>query len=299
VRCTSCDYAANTEAVQVRPPAEMAYDGLPAPHVEDTPDTPTIQTLVDLFNANFDLRAIRDWEAADTLKNLVVKLKHPDGTREPLAIGVPGDREVDMKRLEARCPRRDRAVHEADFAKQAPDLGEGLHRAHCARARSRSQASASWSTRASSTAAAGSPAPTLPVSTSSTSCRPRLHSRRHHRGRRGARGDECPRAVRGAPLQMARGIEMGHIFQLGRKYAEALGLTVLDENGKTRVVTMGSYGIGVSRAVAAIAENNCDDWACAGRARSRPPTCTSSPPARTPRCSRRPRSSLPNSSPAA
>jgi prolyl-tRNA synthetase len=70
-------------------------------------------------------------------------------------------------------------------------------------------------------------------------------------------GDPCPRC--GSPLEIARGIEIGHIFQLGRKYAEALGLTVLDQNGATRVVTMGSYGIGVSRAVAAIAELNCDD----------------------------------------
>jgi prolyl-tRNA synthetase len=70
-------------------------------------------------------------------------------------------------------------------------------------------------------------------------------------------GDPCPRC--GGALEMARGIEIGHIFQLGRKYAEALGLTVLDEHGKTRVVTMGSYGIGVSRAMAAIAELNCDD----------------------------------------
>jgi prolyl-tRNA synthetase len=58
---------------------------------------------------------------------------------------------------------------------------------------------------------------------------------------------------------MARGIEIGHIFQLGRKYAEALELKVLDENGKQQVVTMGSYGIGVSRAVAAIAEQSYDE----------------------------------------
>jgi prolyl-tRNA synthetase len=58
---------------------------------------------------------------------------------------------------------------------------------------------------------------------------------------------------------MARGIEVGHIFQLGRKFAEALELKVLDENGKQVVVTMGSYGIGVSRAVAAIAEQHHDE----------------------------------------
>ena len=103
VHCSKCDYAANTEAVQVAPPAAIAYTGLPAAQVHDTPDTPTIQTLVDLFNARPELRRPdREWTAADTLKNLVVKLKNPDGTFTALAIGVPGDRDVDMKRLEAQ-----------------------------------------------------------------------------------------------------------------------------------------------------------------------------------------------------
>jgi len=70
--------------------------------------------------------------------------------------------------------------------------------------------------------------------------------------------DTCPRCGN-ATLVLARGIEMGHIFQLGRKYAEALDLKVLNENGKQVVVTMGSYGVGVSRAVAAIAETTHDD----------------------------------------
>ncbi len=70
-------------------------------------------------------------------------------------------------------------------------------------------------------------------------------------------GDPCP--VDGGPLEIARGIEIGHIFQLGRKYAEALGLQVQDEKGELVTVTMGSYGIGVSRAVAAIAETMYDD----------------------------------------
>jgi prolyl-tRNA synthetase len=71
-------------------------------------------------------------------------------------------------------------------------------------------------------------------------------------------GDACPSCDTGT-LESARGVEMGHIFQLGRKYAEALDLKVLDENGKLVTVTMGSYGIGPSRAVAAIAEGTLDD----------------------------------------
>jgi prolyl-tRNA synthetase len=71
-------------------------------------------------------------------------------------------------------------------------------------------------------------------------------------------GDPCPNCDDGT-LVSARGIEMGHIFALGRKYADALGLQVLDEHGKLVTVTMGSYGIGPSRAVAAIAEGTLDE----------------------------------------
>jgi prolyl-tRNA synthetase len=70
-------------------------------------------------------------------------------------------------------------------------------------------------------------------------------------------GDPCP--VCGNPLETARGIEMGHIFQLGRRFAEVLDLQVLDETGKLVTVTMGSYGVGISRAVAAVVENSHDD----------------------------------------
>jgi len=67
------------------------------------------------------------------------------------------------------------------------------------------------------------------------------------------------RARDGGELKLARGIEVGHVFQLGRKYAEALKATVLDENGKATVMAMGCYGIGVSRIVAAAIEQNHDD----------------------------------------
>ena len=101
-------------------------------------------------------------------------------------------------------------------------------------------------------------------------------------------GDPCPNGD-GGTLEMARGIEMGHIFQLGRKYAEALDLKVLDENGKQVVVTMGSYGIGVvprrRRDRRGDPRRHRAVLAARGRAR---PTCTSSPPARTTRCSTRP-----------
>ena len=136
-------------------------------------------------------------------------------------------------------------------------------------ARSRPAASATSSTRASVTGTAlghrrqrAGPARLRPGR------RPRLHPGRHDRGRRGPRRRPVTRTARG-PLQLARGIEMGHIFQLGRKYAEALGLKVLDENGKLVTVTMGSYGVGVSRAVAAVAENTCDEQGSVLAARAR------------------------------
>src|SRR4051794_21597354 len=101
VRCSRCDYAANVEAVQVRPPAPVPYDDAPAAHAEATPDTPTIDSLVAHLNEKLP-RDDRPWAAADTLKNVLVTLKPPDGSREPIAIGVPGDREVDQKRLEGQ-----------------------------------------------------------------------------------------------------------------------------------------------------------------------------------------------------
>jgi prolyl-tRNA synthetase len=258
VRCTRCDYAANTEAVQVAAPVSPAMADAPPAKVVDTPDTPTIQTLVDLMNGRPDLRhPDRDWTAADTLKNLVVMLRHPDGTTSALAIGVPGDREVDIKRLEAQVsPAEIEPFTEADFAAN-PHLVKGYIGPE-----SLGEASPSgirfvvdprivdgtrWITGANS---AGRHVVDLTAGRDFTADGVIEAAEVHH-------GDPCP--VCGSPLEIARGIEIGHIFQLGRRYAEALGLTVLDQNGKTRVVTMGSYGIGVSRAVGAIAELNCDD----------------------------------------
>jgi prolyl-tRNA synthetase len=258
VRCTSCDYAANTEAVQIRPPAPTPVEGLAPAVVSDTPDTPTIDTLVALYNARPDLRrADREWTAADTLKNLVVMLRHPDGTTEPLAIGVPGDRDVDLKRVEAQVsPAEVAPFAEADFAKH-PTLAKGyigpgalgLERPSGIRylLDPRIVAGTAWIT--------GADEPGRHVS--------HLVAGRDFTGDGAIEaaevhdGDPCPRC--GSAMEIARGIEIGHIFQLGRRYAQALGLTVLDQNGKTQVVTMGSYGIGVTRAMAAIAELNCDD----------------------------------------
>ena len=259
VRCTKCDYAANTEAVRVPAPTAQSYDDVPGAHVEDTPDTPTIDTLVGLANARPDLRrGDRDWTAADTLKNVVVKLRHPGGKGELLAIGVPGDREVDMKRLEAQVhPSVVEPFTEADFAEN-PGLVKGyigpaaLGENRPAGVRflldPRVVEGTRWITGANEP---GRHVFDLVVGRDFTG--DGTIEAADVRA-----GDPCPNCHEGV-LEMARGIEMGHIFALGRKFADALDLKVLDENGKQVVVTMGSYGIGVSRAVAAIAESTHDE----------------------------------------
>lgn len=256
VRCTRCDYAANVEAVRVPVPPAQSWDQAPAAHVEVTPDTPTIASLVDLLNDRYP-REDRSWTAADTLKNLVVVLRHPDGRREPLVVGVPGDRDVDMKRLEAQVePASVEAFTEEDFAAN-PLLVKGyvgpgvLGETSASRLRylldPRVAPGTAWVT--------GADEPGRHVIG--------LVAGRDFTGdgtieaAEVRSGDPCP--VDGAPLETARGIEIAHIFQLGRRYAQALGLKVLDENGKQVTVTMGSYGIGVSRAVAAIAESTHDE----------------------------------------
>ena len=258
VQCSACGYSANTEAVRVGVAEPVDAASTAAAQVVDTPDTPTIATLVDLFNARNDLqRADRVWTAADTLKNVVVNLRHPDGRLEPLAIGVPGDREVDLKRLEAQVsPAEVEPFDETHFAANTAlakgYIGPGvLGVTNASGIRflldPRIAAGSAWITGADT---------------------PGKHVMNLVNGRDfTADGtidvaeirddDTCP-TCRSA-LTIKRGIEIGHVFQLGPKYAEALGLNVLDKNGKQQTVTMGSYGIGVSRAVAAIAEATHDE----------------------------------------
>jgi prolyl-tRNA synthetase len=252
VRCTACRYAANTEAVETPAPDVLPVEGQPAAHVEDTPDTPTIAALVDLLNDRQPRDDGRAWAATDLLKNVIVALRHPDGRTETLAIGVPADRTVDLKRLEAVvAPAEVTELAPEDF-KAHPELVRGyigpgvLGAGKSAGVRylvdPRVVTGTRWVTGADEEGrhvvdlVAGrdfEPDGVIDVADVRT-------------------GDTCPRCH--APLELARGVEIGHIFQLGRKYAEALGLDVLDPNGKRVTVTMGSYGIGVSRAVACIAE---------------------------------------------
>jgi prolyl-tRNA synthetase len=249
-------YAANVEAVVTVAPDPQPYDGLPAAHAEQTPDTPTIDTLVAHLNERFP-REDRPWTGADTLKNVLVVLRHPDGSREPLAIGVPGDREVDTKRLETQVAPADvEPFTEEDFAAHpalkkgyiGPGvLGEESETGIRYLVDPRVVDGTRWVTGAN---VAGSHVIDLVAGRDFT-------ADGTIEAAEVRAGDPAPDGS--GPLELARGIEMGHIFQLGRKYAEALDLKVLDENGKLVTVTMGSYGVGISRAVAAVVESSHDE----------------------------------------
>lgn len=251
VRCVESGYAANVEAVVTASPDTLPTDGLPEAVVHDTGDTPTIATLVDWANGA-DLG--RTVTAADTLKSVLVKVRQPGGDWELLAIGVPGDRDIDEKRLGAALEPADYAfLGDDDFARY-PFLIKGYIGPKALRDNGvrylvdpRVVDGTSWITGADE---------------------PGRHVVGLVAGRdftadgtieaaQVREGDPSPDGA--GPLVMARGIEIGHIFQLGRKYTDAFTADVLGEDGKPVRLTMGSYGIGVSRLVAVIAEQHHDE----------------------------------------
>ena len=245
VLCEKCGYAANVEAMTTK---VEAYSGSAAQVMEifDSPSTPTIDSLVDLLNEKFG----PGHKASDTLKNVMLM-----ADSKAISVLVPGDREVDLKRLQANMPGVEeiRMFEDADFTK-FPGLVKGYIGPQDAKkngievlADPRIVIGSHWITGANAKD---------------------KHVRFVTNGRdfevdkyieavQVRAGDLCPNCQ--TPVIIDRAIEIGHIFQLGRKYAEALDLTVLDKDGKSRVVTMGSYGIGVSRAVAAVAEQTLDE----------------------------------------
>lgn len=245
VLCKKCGYAANVEAMTTVV-KNKDLETPPAIEVLDTPNTPTIETLVEVMNKKYNANI----GAADTLKNVLLLA---DG--EPICILVPGDREVDLKRVEANLPgvKEIRLFEDEDFAKRkefvkgyvgpqdAKKFGIKLY------ADPRITVGSHWITGA---------------NIKDRHARYVTHGRDFQvdgfvEAAEVREGDACPNCE--TPVVIDRAIEIGHIFQLGRKYAEALKLTVLDAAGKSRTVTMGSYGIGVTRAVAAIAEQNHDE----------------------------------------
>lgn len=255
-------FAANVEAVKTPAPAALPTEGLPAAVVHDSPNTPTIATLVDLANASVKRADGREWTAADTLKNVVLALTSPEGKRSLVVVGLPGDREVDAKRAEvAFAPNDVEPATEADFA-----ANPGLVKGYIGPVKDGQAVLGEKSST-------GIRYLLDPRVVDGTAWITGANVSEKHvfdlvKGRdfeadgvadiaEVRAGDQAPDGS--GPLELARGIEIGHVFQLGRKYAEALDLKVLDENGKLVTVTMGSYGIGVTRLVAVLAEANHDD----------------------------------------
>ncbi len=254
-------YAANVEAFHTVAPAARSYEKLIPQEVLDTPDTPTIQTLVDVANEKHPRPDGRAWTAADTLKNIVLTLTNLDGSKELVVVGLPGDREIDLKRAEVAfapagvepATAEELAAHTGlvkgyigPWSESGPVLGLESSTKIRYVTDPRISDGSGWITGAN------------------------VHGK-HVFGLVAGRdfrsdgtvetaevlaGDPAPDGS--GPVELARGMEIGHVFQLGRKYAEALGLKVLDENGTLVTVTMGSYGIGVTRILAVIAESNND-----------------------------------------
>jgi len=246
-------YAANVEAVTTTPPPARSLDGLPDAQAHHTPNTPTIETLVDFLNG---AGLGRTFTAADTLKNVLLKTRQPGSSEWTLlGVGVPGDREVDMKRLEAALdPAEVALLDEADFARH-PFLVKGYIGPVALAANGvrflvdpRIVTGTAWVT--------GADKPDHHVvdlvvgrdftpdgTIEAAEVRP---------------GDPCPKCGDGV-LTMRRGMEIGHVFQLGRRFADTFSLDALGPDSKPIRITMGSYGIGVSRLVAAIAEQHHDE----------------------------------------
>ena len=245
VLCKACGYAANVEAMICKV-APFKGEKVGAIELLDTPNTPTIDSLVEILNKKYSASIT----AANTLKNVLIM-----ADEKPIAVLVPGDREVDLKRLAANLPevKELRLFEDADFAKY-PKLVKGYVGPQDAKALGVSVYADPRVNQDSVWVTGGNK---KDVHARNVVCGRDFQVEHYVEAAEVKAGDNCPSCDK--PVIIDRAIEIGHIFQLGKKYAQALGLTVLDKEGKPQVVTMGSYGIGVSRAVAAIAEQTCDE----------------------------------------
>ncbi|WP_216208666.1 proline--tRNA ligase [Amycolatopsis aidingensis] len=252
VRSDRSGYAANVEAVTTPAPPEQPLEGRPEAQVHHTPNTPTIETLVDFLN---DADLGRTFTAADTLKNVLVKTRQPGEKQwQLLGIGVPGDREVDLKRVEAALePAEVSLLEEADFAANPflvkGYIGPGALAANGVRylVDPRVVRGTAWVTGADK----------VDHHVVDLLCGRDFTPDGTIEAAEVREGDPSPDGE--GVLVAARGIEIGHVFQLGRKYSDAFELDALGADSKPIRITMGSYGIGVSRLVAAIAEQHHDE----------------------------------------
>lgn len=249
VSATEGNYAANVEAVVTQPGVEQPIEGQPEAVVHETPGAVTIAALVD-WAQSADL----DVTAADTLKCLAVKVRQPGEDWELTGVLLPGDREADMKRLEASFePAEVELLSEEDFAKY-PFLVKGFIGPRALQendvrvlADPRVVSGTRWITGADA----------RDKHAVDMVCGRDFTIDAYIEVADIREGDPAPDGM--GTLTLERGIEIGHIFQLGRKYTTAMDVQILDQNGKTAIPTMGSYGIGVSRLVAVLAEQMHDD----------------------------------------
>lgn len=260
----------NVEALTTPAPQDIDFSNTPAAERKDTPEAGTIDGMIEQANARFARGDGRSWQSSDILKNVVIAVKHAEDDehdkpwRELVVIGVPGDRQLDMKRLEAQfAPSEIEEATDEDLqahpelvvgyigpmvlGPQARREGSGIAQplryfvdAHIARG-------SAWFTGADEQDVdyinlvygrdfeADGTVEAVVVRD----------------------GDMSPDGS--GTLTIQRGVEIGQVFQLGLKYSKALDLKVLDEHGKTVPVWMGCYGIGVSRVLACIVESHHDD----------------------------------------
>jgi prolyl-tRNA synthetase len=253
VQCENCDYTANTEAVEIAAPEAVDPAAHPPSEVLDTPDTPTIASLVTRLN-QLPLGG-KEFSGADTLKCVVLRTREPgEKDWELLVIGVPGDREVDLKRVAGQLEPVEVAQAEpADFDAH-PELVKGYIGPQLLAGLGIRFVvdpvvvpGSAWVTGAN-----------LIDQHAAFVVRGRDFEPAGELGAIEIRdGDRCARC--GGELSIARGIEIGHIFSIGTKYADAFGLDATGADGESIRISMGSYGVGVSRAVAAVAEQSLDE----------------------------------------
>ncbi len=237
VECERGDYLADTEAARPMPPEPAAPGERAALEVLDTPDTPTIEGLTRLLGV----------PASRTLKCILF-----DAGGRTVAVLVPGDREVAVPKLERLFfPTPVRPFEDADFAERGFVKGyvgpQGMPEDVLILADHSVRAGADWVT--------GANEPDRHVRGANT---PRdFRVDRYEDLVEIREGDRCPRC--GGTLRIGRSIVVGHIYQLHTKYSEPLKATFIDEDGIAKPFQMGCYGIGISRIMAAAAEQYHDE----------------------------------------
>lgn len=258
----------NVEALHTPELPEIDASGTPAMDTRETPDSKTIEALVETANRLYPREDGRQWTAADTLKTVAITVMHAEDDehdkpwREVIAVAVPGDRQVDMKRLEAQFAPSEIEESTEDDLKAHPEMVAG-YMGPMAFGKQGKAAGVAEPVRffVDAHVVKGSDW----IIGGDEAGKHRFHAVygrdfeadgvveavevRH--------GDMSPDGS--GPLSFERGVEIGQVFQLGLKYSKALDLKVLDQNGKTVPVWMGCYGIGVSRVLACIAETHHDD----------------------------------------